>query len=63
MTSSTIPQHLTVEKAAARCSVSIHTMRDWIDRGIVPTTQVLPGGRRLIAEPDLAELLESRRRP
>lgn len=61
--STTIPQHLTVEKAAERCSVSVHTMREWIDRGIVRVVQVLPGGRRLIAEPDslLAGLLAALR--
>jgi Helix-turn-helix domain len=46
-----------IEKAATYCDVSDTTMRDWIKRGIVPTSQMEPGARRLVRIADLDQAL------
>jgi hypothetical protein len=59
---STTLEFWTVEQAAERASVSPQTIHGWIRKGILPSAQAAPGGRHLIRPPDLAHLLEPKRR-
>lgn len=45
------PRLLTIRDAAAYCSVSFWTMRDWIAAGLIPTIQLPPLRPREGAKP------------
>ena len=54
--------HLTITRAAKRSSVSARAVRRWIDNHGLPSVQIQPRGRVLIAVSDLEHFLASHRR-
>ena len=60
MESGTVP-YLTVSEAATRLRCEPSAVRKWIRDGRLPAVRT-PGGRILVAEPDLVLVLEPARR-
>jgi excisionase family DNA binding protein len=60
MSVATVPKFLSIQAVANRLGVTEKTVRNWVEAGHLPASQVVPRGRVLIAETDLARVLERR---